>query len=141
MKAKKTEDSINREIEHLEINLRQKKNELAKIKKEIEKQEDRHRELEKCASEFIEHISCELNLYDPPFFEDGLVVRDGLPEADENSPALEDGIYLAGVKNAEGERRIYPIDGSSYSFHKVVVSFVMDVIDVDHILEDSFTYD
>lgn len=102
IKAKKTEDSINREIEHLEIKLRQKKNELAKIKKEIEKQEDRHRDLEKCASEFIEHISCELNLYDPPFFEDGLVVRDGLPEANENSPALEDCIYLAGVKNAEG---------------------------------------
>ena len=141
MKVKKTEDSINREIDHLEIKLRQKKNELAKIKKEIEKQEERHRDLEKCASEFIEHISCELNLYDPPFFEDGLVVRDGLPEANENSPMLEDGIYLAGVKNAEGGCRVYPIDGSSYSFHKVVVSFVMDVIDVDHILEDSFTYD
>lgn len=68
-------------------------------------------------------------------------MRDGLPEANENSPALEDGIYLAGVKNAEGGCRVYPIDGSSYNFHKVVVSFVMDVIDVDHILEDSFTYD
>lgn len=30
MKVKKTEDSINREIDHLEIKLRQKKNELAK---------------------------------------------------------------------------------------------------------------